>query len=400
MSVVHCIEQGKKPYIVVFGDGFSDIGNTDSSVLYTPTWFGRFSNGPVWNEYFSHDNNYTLISYAFGGSTLNSTFTSSVSGLSFNIPSFFDQFGMYNKTFSQLYNQNLVDNDIAVISFGSNEILAAMGEISNGSMDTDFFSDNIVNIMKEAITRLNNFGYKKIFITNILDIVSTPNFSSLPESYNKSVDELVIKTNKKLDNLVSLNFVEISTKKVDYVRVIDLYKFFSIVTSPEIAKNFNFTVVDKPCVTLNEDSTLNSTCKNQDEYVFYSKSHPTTKIHNLISNLFAQFVNSPNFNITDSSILQLANSHNFAISGSSKSNYLFNNDTENTGIINISEYTVDKSTKYSPQIISEKKSIKSNQNNDQTKTSSSQSNYNNFNSTFFIVIFIITLLQEFPFTRI
>ncbi|OMJ20117.1 hypothetical protein AYI69_g6337 [Smittium culicis] len=94
-SLVHCLEYDKNPYIVVFGDGFSDIGNTDSSVSYTPTWFGRFSNGPVWNEYFSHDNNYTLISYAYGGSTLNSTFTSSLSGLSFNIPSFFDQFGIH-----------------------------------------------------------------------------------------------------------------------------------------------------------------------------------------------------------------------------------------------------------------------------------------------------------------
>ncbi|OMJ13366.1 Thermolabile hemolysin, partial [Smittium culicis] len=60
--------------LIVFGDSLSDIGNVDRAKNVIPWVPGRFSNGPMWNEYLAYNNNYTLINYAYGGATCNNTF--------------------------------------------------------------------------------------------------------------------------------------------------------------------------------------------------------------------------------------------------------------------------------------------------------------------------------------
>ncbi|CAG8781543.1 6700_t:CDS:2, partial [Cetraspora pellucida] len=71
--------------VVVFGNGFSDTGNayklTKNKYPPSPPYFhGRFSNGPIWPDYFVSIIKAKLHSYAFGGASCDSTLVPSFAG--------------------------------------------------------------------------------------------------------------------------------------------------------------------------------------------------------------------------------------------------------------------------------------------------------------------------------
>ncbi|KAJ2078758.1 hypothetical protein H4R24_004260 [Coemansia sp. RSA 988] len=74
------------PTLYVFGDSLSDIGVlnnlTNGLVPPSPYWEGRFSSGPLWNEYAARLINYNLYSTAAAGSTLDNDFSKILNVLS------------------------------------------------------------------------------------------------------------------------------------------------------------------------------------------------------------------------------------------------------------------------------------------------------------------------------
>ncbi|CAG8767976.1 16795_t:CDS:2, partial [Racocetra persica] len=71
--------------VVVFGNDFSDTGNayklTKNKYPPSPPYFhGRFSNGPVWPDYFVSIIKAKLHDYAFGGASCDSTLVPSFAG--------------------------------------------------------------------------------------------------------------------------------------------------------------------------------------------------------------------------------------------------------------------------------------------------------------------------------
>ncbi|KAJ2799220.1 hypothetical protein H4R20_004524, partial [Coemansia guatemalensis] len=67
------------PTLYVFGDSLSDIGVlknlTNGLVPPSPYWEGRFSSGPLWNEYAARLIDYNLYNSAAAGSTLDNDFS-------------------------------------------------------------------------------------------------------------------------------------------------------------------------------------------------------------------------------------------------------------------------------------------------------------------------------------
>lgn len=62
--------------IVAFGDSLSDSGNLKrwlKVMPFFPYWFGRFSNGPVWNEYVSYHTQMPVLNFAYGGAKTEGT---------------------------------------------------------------------------------------------------------------------------------------------------------------------------------------------------------------------------------------------------------------------------------------------------------------------------------------
>lgn len=62
--------------IVVFGDSLSDDGNLKrwlKMMPFFPYWFGRFSDGPVWNEYVSYYTRIPILNFAYGGAKTEGT---------------------------------------------------------------------------------------------------------------------------------------------------------------------------------------------------------------------------------------------------------------------------------------------------------------------------------------
>ncbi|KAJ1676696.1 hypothetical protein EV182_007668, partial [Spiromyces aspiralis] len=55
-----------KASFLVFGTSLSDTGNVIEVYGVGGYWDGRFSSGPVWNEYTAYLQNMTLVNYAFG----------------------------------------------------------------------------------------------------------------------------------------------------------------------------------------------------------------------------------------------------------------------------------------------------------------------------------------------
>lgn len=56
--------------VVIFGDSLSDNGNLKRWLKVLPSypyWYGRLSNGPVWNEYLSHSTKIPMLNWAYAG---------------------------------------------------------------------------------------------------------------------------------------------------------------------------------------------------------------------------------------------------------------------------------------------------------------------------------------------
>ncbi|KAJ2892230.1 hypothetical protein IWW38_003300, partial [Coemansia aciculifera] len=73
LVIVAASAQATNPTLYVFGDSLSDTGTLKLLTLGlmppSPYWQGRFSSGPVWNEYLARLLNYNLYNTAIAGGT-------------------------------------------------------------------------------------------------------------------------------------------------------------------------------------------------------------------------------------------------------------------------------------------------------------------------------------------
>ena len=64
------VNKSKIKQVVIFGDSLSDNGNLKrwlKAMPYYPFWFGRFSDGFIWNDFFANLTNIPILNFAFGG---------------------------------------------------------------------------------------------------------------------------------------------------------------------------------------------------------------------------------------------------------------------------------------------------------------------------------------------
>ncbi|MEA5577214.1 SGNH/GDSL hydrolase family protein [Anabaena sp. UHCC 0451] len=250
--------------LVIFGDSLSDQGNLYQASGNTfpplPYYQGRFSNGPIWVDYFVPKlkfNDESVKNFALGGAT---TGISNVLN-GFTIPGLLTQIEQF-KTFN---TNTPVDADtLYLIWIGSNDFLTPPAD------PVQTITDAIANI-SNAITTLSILGAKEFVVGNLPNVGATP----LSIANNNSADGTAISLafnnalSQALDNLeiaLSIN----ST-------LVDIFGLNEVIqANPEIYNLTNFT---EPLI----EATGNV---NPDEYAFFDEVHPSNALHQLASQRF------------------------------------------------------------------------------------------------------------------
>ncbi|TAF06003.1 MAG: CHRD domain-containing protein [Nostocales cyanobacterium] len=252
--------------LVIFGDSLSDKGNLYQASGNTfpplPYYQGRFSNGPIWVDYFTDNlefSNESVRNFAFGGANtgLNNVFGGyTVPGLLTEI----EQFKAINAV-------NPVSEDtLYVIWAGANDFLNPPAD------PVQAVKDAIANI-SNAIATLTSLGAKEFVVANLTDLGVIPLSIDNNNSAKGTAISLAFNNalSQALDNLeIGLN---IDTSLVDIFGL-----SASVQANPEI---YNFTNLTERLIT----ATGNV---NPDEYAFWDDVHPTTRLHQLVYQTFAE----------------------------------------------------------------------------------------------------------------
>ncbi|RUT08126.1 hypothetical protein DSM106972_012940 [Dulcicalothrix desertica PCC 7102] len=290
----------------VFGDSLSDTGNTftatkgtipvPTSSLGQPAYFqGRFSNGPIWVDYFGQQIGKTPtpalplqlnpslgsqggVNFALGGaqSGISATFP----GFQGDIPGVVGQVGL----FSSQPNVPVDSNAIYSIFGGSNDYIAGNTNVSQ-----------VVTNLASSIDLLAQKNAKNFLVFNLPDLGDTPFarvrgatgvLNGLAQEHNKELASA-------LDNL--------RTARPDLnIYSVDINTLFKTVRANP--SSFGFENVVDACVTGNFLSVTN-VCSNPNDFVFFDDVHPSERAHSLIASAALASIKSGNKSVPEPSVV-------------------------------------------------------------------------------------------------
>jgi phospholipase/lecithinase/hemolysin len=272
--------------LFVFGDSLSDPGNVFNATkaLNDPTRVfppsppyvnGRFSDGPVWAEYFGKELGLSPapvtallggqsaqdgINFAFGGSTTgkNNAFVSDIpTGILTQVDSF-----------TQISNQKADPDALYTIWGGGNDYL---------------FGNNVdptvpIANLTSAIKSLSDVGAKNILVFNLPDLGQLPTTSTDPK-ISAGLSALTGLHNSALSATVAgfqqsgLNIIPVDVNSVVKEIKANPGKFgFKDANSSCLVGDFNAIAVGT--------ATL---CNNPEDFAFFDGVHPSTRVHNIIA---------------------------------------------------------------------------------------------------------------------
>lgn len=197
--------------IVLFGDSLSDAGNLKrwtKIMPFYPFWYGRFTDGYVWNDYLTERTHLPVLNFAYGGAKTDGT----NDAFNSNIPTQFvtamrnlftgsskyyvnsylksylttDSYQSYNKIITKpketLFIIWIGANDF-LEKFENNQPAQAIFENPDGTGGAYFIAKRAVDNIIEQIKMLNNAGGYHFLVLNLPDLGKTP--IVLTANYNK-----------------------------------------------------------------------------------------------------------------------------------------------------------------------------------------------------------------------
>ncbi|MGB3291781.1 MAG: SGNH/GDSL hydrolase family protein [Phormidesmis sp.] len=248
--------------IYAFGDSLVDTGNTfaKTGIPPEPYFAGRFSNGPIWNEYLASDLNVAETSLGFGGALSNEAGLVLFGGVPIApVP------GTLSQVNSFAANPMGVDpNALYVIWAGANDYFFA-GQTNPLEP---------VGNLQEAVTILSGAGAENFLLVNLPDLGSLPlvGLRGLPPETVAGLNALSSAHNQALAATVAgLNAGD--NINVDLLDANGLFK-------SALAGDLGFTNTTDAC-TLNPICVADPTV--QDTYLFWDEVHPTTAAHRVLA---------------------------------------------------------------------------------------------------------------------
>jgi|GEM_PF-1670230 len=250
--------------LVIFGDSLSDTGNAYQASGNTfpppPNYQGRLSNGLIWVDYLAPDLQFTdqsIENFAFLGAN---TGVSNTFG-QITVPGLLTQI----QQFKTLNTATPIGKDgLYVIWAGANDFL-------NPATDPTQAVTNAVTNISSAIATLAELGAKEIVVGNLTDLGATP--FSIANNNVANARLISIGFNAALNQALT-NLEPVLNVDLSLVDIFGLSTAFQ--TNPA---SYNFTNITQPLITVTNPV-------NPDQYAFWDDVHPTTKLHQLVTDTF------------------------------------------------------------------------------------------------------------------
>ncbi len=325
--------------IVIFGDSLSDQGNLRNWLRVFPAepyFAGRFSNGPVWVDYFKQIIGVAVQNWAVGGSVSvphvdpemgklgfkESTLLSASLKISGTVQKELDRFSkisLSNNTVSK------AASTLFIIWIGGNDYLTWLGS----GKDADIFIDSpdhpragsntIIRIVANSITehmkKLYDMGARNFLVLNLPDLGTTPRMLE-NETYhlgrNESTNKRIISLSEGLTRITKFHnellkqniaqFIEqYSEAKTTFVDSFNgLENSFASLEKAAITRSSNYgidfdfvntikhgdniSVINRACFYGGIfGSKSGSTCLSPNQKLFWDNIHPSSYSHCLIA---------------------------------------------------------------------------------------------------------------------
>lgn len=295
--------------IVVFGDSFSDNGNTfrlsKDTLPRSPEYYkGRFSDGFVWAEYFAKrmgvdpsDNKY-FKNYAYGHATvvgqveLQSHIGSDE--FTFKLPDLVGEVDDYLKT-----NPQNTTNTLYIFFMGTNDIMQLNLTLQTNQLH---FADKIIKAELEQINRLQKLGAKHILLVNIRALHNTPMARRLAVQYahqHKQHSPLLYLQNlKQLETIFNKKYSAIAAAD-NHIKLFDAYQFDMNVVAgikeggyayqyENVPYQLKFSKVACNLNNGNYIDNVSTPCKHPQNYFYFDRIHPTTFLHKVMADAVYQ----------------------------------------------------------------------------------------------------------------
>nr|WP_228038127.1 SGNH/GDSL hydrolase family protein [Nodosilinea sp. LEGE 06152] len=260
--------------LTVFGDSLSDPGNLFGLTGFFPPFpysQGRFSNGDLWVDYLSDDIGLEpaqVQNFAVGGATTGrdnglDPLISSLTGTEVNLPGLLDEVDSY---LSSLGSGSANPDGLYVVWAGANDLFNLP---SDPAAIPAFLANSVQNIAT-AIGNLAARGADTFLVPNLPNLGLTPR--TLGDGTSQQATALSLGFNTGLAN--ALTALE-QTLPIDIIPV-DLFGLTNeIIGAPA---EFGFTNVT--------DALLNQGLLDDPGYFWWDQQHPTTRVHDLLSDVF------------------------------------------------------------------------------------------------------------------
>ncbi|KAJ3204938.1 hypothetical protein HDU67_009204 [Dinochytrium kinnereticum] len=246
------------PSLVAFGDSWSDNGNvlrlTNGSwplpALYCS---GRFSNGPVWNDYLANSLNLPLLNEAYGGSTTNNSVIQGYTGADSSVP----VPSVADRAKSYLTPPAGKSQRIVAIWSGGND--AFFGSNVNGLDVARRIVDIVQTIAKAG-------GSRRFLLFQLPPLETLPYFSDKPAALKTGFSAFGQSFNAALSDLVA-NSVSANVNMFE-VRIVPTMQIFQTISAS----------FQNPAVACLDATTLKP-CADPGSHIYWDAFHFTTAFH-------------------------------------------------------------------------------------------------------------------------
>jgi phospholipase/lecithinase/hemolysin len=290
------------------GDSLSDTGNVfeftaPNNFPNTPYAPGRFSNGDIWVDNLTNDLGIELslfnsspnvnnsVNYTFGGATSG---TENVGVVPIGLQQQLDKF---NELVASQCSQKAFKNDLFFLWSGANDYFSFIQDdpTTPDVIETNFPQRGretinavleVVDInIKGGIQDIIDAGGENIILFNLPDLDLTPLGQSLNKAGERKLRQLTQKHNRRLDRLETN--IEAANPDVNIIQIDVNQLFDDIMDNPS---EFGFTNVTDNFTGIDLYTGINQAPANgnPEDYFFFDSVHPTTAVHDIITDLVSE----------------------------------------------------------------------------------------------------------------
>ncbi|WP_308917298.1 SGNH/GDSL hydrolase family protein [Jannaschia sp. LMIT008] len=265
--------------LVVLGDSLSDLGRANAisngALASDPPYFeGRFSDGPIWVDYFASDAltaSEPGFSFAVGGAT-------AVDNGDF-LPDLDIQ---TEELLGDAEVRALIgDNPLLALWFGGNDLRAFIG-----GPDEVILAERTAEAIGDAGLVLLNEGFDDILLFNLPDLGRIPLYALANPDL---AAEATLAT--QAFNVAIADQADVLRDAGATVFEVDIAGIFDALLADPLA--FDITQPFLPCVIQDQNLEVVEACPDSTGFLFFDALHPTTQVHAIISDVAIDAIDGP-----------------------------------------------------------------------------------------------------------